>query len=85
MKGVADLPIMEALALDEPASKVAPTSFHDGTDYTLTTEHSFCWITVDSLSVKIQRFDGGVGVEVYRSNEDIVLDKPTRRIEVRTK
>lgn len=83
MKGVADLPIMEALALDEPASNIAPTSFHDGTDYTLTTEHSFCWITVDLFSVKIKRVGEGVVVEVYRSNEDIVLDNPTRRIEVR--
>ena len=66
----------QALILDEPASNIAPTSFHDGTDYTLAAEHSFCWITVDSLSVKIQRLDEGVGVEVYRCNEDIALGNP---------
>lgn len=83
MKGVADLPIMgEALALDGAASKVAPTSFHDGTDYTLAAEHSFCWITVDSLSVKIQRLDEGVVVEVYRCNEDILSENPEGQIEV---
>ena len=72
----------QALILDEPASSIggirpkAYTRMADGTDSTLAAEHSFCWITVDSLSVKIQRFDDGICLEVYRCNEDIALENP---------
>jgi len=58
---------VQALALDDP-------TYHDGTDYTLVPEHSFCWITVDSLVVKIKRSTTeGVGVEIYLAPSDCLL------------
>jgi hypothetical protein len=40
------------------------------TEYVLRPEHSSCWITIQNISVHVQRTDEGVCIDLYPLNQE---------------